>query len=662
MEKDIRTSKLYAEVLAVFKAWHHPESELCSDGEHLSVSSDGTRLAFTGTFFSSLDDSPRTGIGLLEAAASAQPRFIQHLEGNNRQPQWSPCGQWLAFLSDRLQPGRFQLIIAAAGTTAETAHATQLEGCVEALSWSPDGQKVLLGVAGLGADLAGCQGGAKIASETENLPQWMPQIDSGDAEHLWRSIWIYEVGNRQVREISTAGINIWEASWLGNDAVLAVVSDSHSEGSWYRSRLVRISPHNGSVQALFQPEEQIGLPCANSDGKIAAFVEAVCSDRMIVAGQLKLIVEETGLVTTVDTLGVDVTHLAWRTNQVLTYTGHRGFETVVGEVDTRHFKAREIWHDQYRTMGAWYPSVAPLAAGGFAAWIESYSQQPQLTWFDGQSETVLLNLANPDSSNRITDTGRAQPFSWNARDGLEMQGWLIRPIKQEPVPLVLDIHGGPVWACRNRWMGRLRGAKTLVDHGCAVLYPNPRGSSGRGQEFAALVRGDMGGEDTHDYLTGIDALVEQGIADPERIGVTGISYGGFMSSWLITQDDRFAAAVPISPVTNWYSQHGTSQIPFFDEYFLDGKANEADGKFFHRSPVMFAHRVKCPTLTLTGALDQNTPPTQALEFHRALLEHGVKSVLATYPTAGHGIRSFPEVIDHTTRYVGWFIEHLRLTE
>jgi dipeptidyl aminopeptidase/acylaminoacyl peptidase len=119
-----------------------------------------------------------------------------------------------------------------------------------------------------------------------------------------------------------------------------------------------------------------------------------------------------------------------------------------------------------------------------------------------------------------------------------------------------------------------------------------------------MVRGDMGGEDTHDYLRGIDALVEQGIADPKRIGVTGISYGGYMSAWLITQDQRFAAAVPISPTSNWYSQHRTSQIPCFDELFLEASASEPGGKFFDRSPVMFADRVTCPTLTLTGAKDR----------------------------------------------------------
>jgi dipeptidyl aminopeptidase/acylaminoacyl peptidase len=169
----------------------------------------------------------------------------------------------------------------------------------------------------------------------------------------------------------------------------------------------------------------------------------------------------------------------------------------------------------------------------------------------------------------------------------------------------------------------------------------------------------MGGEDTFDYLTGIYALVEAGVADEKRIGVTGISYGGFMSAWLITQDTRFAAAAPISCVSDWFSMYFTSQIPDFIPSFLAADPASPHGRMFDRSPAMFAHNVRTPTLQLTGALDQNTPPTQALEFHRALLAQGIPTVLATYPTAGHGIRGFPEVIDATTRYAGWMLKYLQ---
>jgi len=169
----------------------------------------------------------------------------------------------------------------------------------------------------------------------------------------------------------------------------------------------------------------------------------------------------------------------------------------------------------------------------------------------------------------------------------------------------------------------------------------------------------MGGVDTHDYLSGLDYLVERGVADPKRLGVMGVSYGGFMTSWLITQDSRFAAAVPVAPCTNWVTEYLTSNIPHWVSLFLSDAFNNSRGIYFERSPIMHAHKVKTPTLNICGALDRCTPPTEAAQFHHALLESGVKSVLITYPQEGHGIRKFPATIDFAARVVSWFEEHMR---
>jgi dipeptidyl aminopeptidase/acylaminoacyl peptidase len=198
----------------------------------------------------------------------------------------------------------------------------------------------------------------------------------------------------------------------------------------------------------------------------------------------------------------------------------------------------------------------------------------------------------------------------------------------------------------------------LLTGGYAVFLPNPRGSSGRGQDFARHVLGQMGGADTHDCLAGLDYLVERGVADPRRLGVTGASYGGFMTSWLITQDTRFAAAVAVAPHTNQVSQHLISNIPQFLTLFLADKFNNPGGKYFERSPIMHAHKVKTPTLNICGALDRCTPPEEAVQFHNALLENGVKSVLVTYPEEGHGIRKLPAAMDCAARTVAWFQEHM----
>ena len=131
-----------------------------------------------------------------------------------------------------------------------------------------------------------------------------------------------------------------------------------------------------------------------------------------------------------------------------------------------------------------------------------------------------------------------------------------------------------------------------------------------------------------------------------------------MASWLITQDSRFAASVAVAPVTNKVSHHLIGNIPHFVSLFLADKYNNPGGKYFQRSPIMHAHKVKTPTLNICGALDRCTPPEEALQFHNALLENGVKSVLVTYPEEGHGVRKFPTAIDYSARLVAWFKEHM----
>jgi dipeptidyl aminopeptidase/acylaminoacyl peptidase len=308
-----------------------------------------------------------------------------------------------------------------------------------------------------------------------------------------------------------------------------------------------------------------------------------------------------------------------------------------------------------------YPEVAPLGANArsSALLVESYDAPPRLCVLENGELHELRSFASAVVSEQTEPLVAFEQCRWQAPDGLEIHGWLLRPkTAKGPLPLILDVHGGPVWAHRPRYVGKVSLWWTWLAKGYAVLQPNPRGSSGRGQDYARRVFGDMGGADTYDYLSGIDALIERGIADPKRIGVTGGSYGGFMSSWLITQDQRFAAAAPVAPVTNWVSEHLTCHIPHFCAQFLADDMTTPGGKYFTRSPVMFAKRVKTPTLNVCGALDRNTPPGQAVEFHHALRLNGVESVLVTYPEEGHGVRRMPASFDYAARVVGWFMRHM----
>ena len=268
--------------------------------------------------------------------------------------------------------------------------------------------------------------------------------------------------------------------------------------------------------------------------------------------------------------------------------------------------------------------------------------------------TEVTTFSSPQLHGEIEKLGTAQISKWKAPDGLELYGYFLAPATPGPHPTILHVHGGPVWGWRPRYMGKDFMLRALLAAGFAVFEPNVRGSWGRGQSFTRRVYGDMAGKDTHDYLSGLDALIQSGQANSKRLGVFGSSYGGYISCWLISQSDRFAAAVPISPVTDWVSEHYTSNLGRFCEDFIGDDPHDPNGKYFTTSPIHHVRKVKTPTLLVCGGQDKNTPPGQAVEFHHALVEEGKVSALLTYPNAGHSIRQMPESIDLLARVIAWF--------
>jgi dipeptidyl aminopeptidase/acylaminoacyl peptidase len=343
------------------------------------------------------------------------------------------------------------------------------------------------------------------------------------------------------------------------------------------------------------------------------------------------------------------------------FAAAQGPETLVGLLDLATQRSRALWRGSVRNpSGAMFPEIAPLGrnAGDVLMMIESFLDAPTLVALENGRERDIRRFGSAEVDAEIGSLGSERDFSWTAPDGITIHGWLVTPPGPGPHPVIMQVHGGPVWYVRPLYLGRSAFGQMALKAGYALFQPNVRGSSGRGQAFARHVFGDMGGGDTHDYLSGLDALVEAGTADPKRIGVTGGSYGGFMTSWLITQDQRFAAAVPVAPVTNWVSEHLTSNIPTFCELFLNDRMNNPTGKYVTRSPIFFADRVRTPTLNICGALDRITPAGQALEFHSALRMAGAESVLVTYPHEGHGVRTMPALFDFTARLLEWFDRYM----
>jgi dipeptidyl aminopeptidase/acylaminoacyl peptidase len=654
--RDIRETALYREKESLYRTFRRPGNGLIADAAEISAHA--SRAVFTGT----LVDSSNEAISriCLTDLTNGDTRVLTFGPNTDRAPKLSPDGRHIAFLSDRRKAGDYQLYLLDI-ESGECRATPAVEGWVEYLHWSPNGRRILLSVAGHGADLSGAQGAATSKTAAQDLPAWLPIVDTGAEGYRWRRAWVYDLEENRVSQFSPADSNIWEAAWCGNDAIAAVVSPGPGEGLWYTARLSIIQTEGGARRDIYGPQDQnqLGWPSGSPSGRHVAVVEALCSDRWIVAGDLRLIDTKTREPRKVATRGIDVTHTEWRSDRHLLIAGHRGFETVVALYDLQAGELEEVWRSEEITTSGFYTVIAGFGEPGDCALVgEGFTRAPEIAVIRNGRYQAIKSF-DPGAEEALSALAGVETVKWKAPDGLEIQGLLLKPQGLGPHPVILNVHGGPVWHYRPFWMGRRSiGSLLLLKRGYAIFLPNPRGSTGRGQAFVRPILGDMGGADTYDYLSGLDYLVERGIADPARLGVTGGSYGGYMTAWLITQDPRFKAAVAVSPVTNQVTEHLISNIGHFVALFLEDSYINPSGKYFERSPINHAHKTKTPTLSTCGVLDRCTPPEEAVQFHNALLENGVKSVLVTYPQEGHGVRKWPATVDYSARMVGWFEEHL----
>jgi dipeptidyl aminopeptidase/acylaminoacyl peptidase len=277
----------------------------------------------------------------------------------------------------------------------------------------------------------------------------------------------------------------------------------------------------------------------------------------------------------------------------------------------------------------------------------------------------LMRVSDTQPALRGIDWGNQVRLSWQAPDGLDIEGLLVLPPGRSradgPFPMVTVIHGGPY----SRWADELMASwgswgQWLAAAGFAVFHPNPRGSQGHGQAFAAMVAGAVGQGEWTDIVAGIDYLVAAGVADPDRLGIAGWSHGGFMAAWAITQTGRFRAAVMGAGIADWAMQIGVGDFGRAEASLGGSFGWEGPGPHRHDqlSPVSHAAKVTTPVLILHGEGDTNVPVGQAMYFHRALVNHGTGHELVTYPRENHSFTERPHQIDVLERVRSWFTRWL----
>jgi dipeptidyl aminopeptidase/acylaminoacyl peptidase len=251
---------------------------------------------------------------------------------------------------------------------------------------------------------------------------------------------------------------------------------------------------------------------------------------------------------------------------------------------------------------------------------------------ESQEECTLTQLNKP-LLERI-ELPLVENLHFKGTDGADVEGWIMKPKGESPYPTVLHIHGGPHVGYGNCFYFDFL---SLCGAGYAVLFINHRGSSGYGNEFATAIIGDWGNLDYGDLMAGVDAAIEKGIADPERLGCCGVSGGGNLSCWIVGHTDRFKAAVPENPVTNWFSHYGTADVgPEFDRMEMGGKPHEIPEVYLRCSPIFYAHKCKTPTLLVQGEDDYRCPAGQSEEFFAVLKANGCTAEMVRFPGSSHG--------------------------
>jgi dipeptidyl aminopeptidase/acylaminoacyl peptidase len=566
-------------------------------------------------------------------------------------PAWSPRRGLLAWVDSAGQ--RPTLCF---GPAAQVLSGTVAlpPGRAEWLAWSADEQRIVVLLAEPGSyDQSGTSKLIRGDSAEERARVLRPG-------HAWRRLLAVHLKTGAVERVAHEGWSVLEAAWNGHGPLAAIVSEDPSGSGWYRSVLARIDMGDGTLAVLARPRrwyfENLTLA---PDGSRAAVLEGWCSDAGLLSGEALVVDMDGGAVQRpwpdLDTLTsiefIDSTTIGWA---AWSADGSRaGTARLGGRVEQQWAGVEHLGEAIEKPGAVWWPD-----GSGFVGALQSFDAPPEIALVRGTSLQVLTthNQGLHDDRPRV----RTEALEWTGRDGLTVGGHLLMPVASRgtPAPCVVLVHGGPTWAWGRFFTETWPSPLALVQAGFAVLLPNPRGSYGRGAAFAEAVIDDIGGEDLHDILRGIDHAAALGRIDGARLAIAGLSYGGFMAAWAPTQTTRFRAAVALSSVSDWPSCILTSDAHDQSLVFLRGDPFAPGSRHHQRSPAFLRQLAPTPTLVFGGADDRCTPPSQGEELYYKLTREGVTAELVIYPREGHGLIERDHIIDAHARMVAWLCRHV----
>jgi dipeptidyl aminopeptidase/acylaminoacyl peptidase len=614
------------------------------------ISGDGRRVAWVEQV--ATPDGPASDRSLIQVADRTQPeRPPQHVTAQGGGPfdesdlAFSPDGTRLAFLSDAASKGQPELYVADLATSKVTA-LTHVTGHLEQPRFSPDGKRLAVLCIEGAADALGPLGPAtrQTGVVEEEVKEQRLGVMPAD-------------GSAPMQLVSPPPLFIYEYDWRPDGQGFATIAAPGSgDDNYWVAQLHVLDLGTGKDQAIYKPALQLCEPHYAPDGKNIAFIEGLMSDAGANGGDVFVIPAAGGAARNLTrALRGSASSLQWLKPEAITFGMQVEGDSAFAQVPVVGGKVSILWRDAGNVTRDWVVGAAFARDGETVAAIsEAFDRAPEVV----AGKLGAWQRLTHSNQGLNSPAGPAQSVTWRS-DRFEVQGWLLSP-PQLPAsgkaPMVVLVHGGPAGAVRSHWDDT---SLLLASQGYFVFLPNPRGSFGQGEAFTRANVKDFGHGDLRDILAGVDAVLRLAPVDPERIGIYGHSYGGYMAMWAVTQTRRFSAAVASAGIANWQSYYGQNRI---DQWMLPyfGKTVYADPATYAKSsPITFINQVKTPTLVLHGERDAECPLPQGQEFWHALKTLHVETQLVVYPDEGHHFRNPAHVRDHAERMVGWFDRFLK---
>ena len=623
------------------------------------ISPDGKLVAYTIRETNWDANAYETNIWVADAATGVNWRLTSAKKSSTG-PQWSPDGTRVLFASDRGDKRQLYLINPRGG---EAEQLTTLDESPGSYVWSPDGTSIAYTATDPRTD----------ADKEREKKYGDFQVIDGDMRmsHLW----ILDVATKKVRRLTTGAFTVGRFSWSPDGKEIAFdhrINGANANGGSANISVVNVA--SGAVRALVTLDGPDGNPVWSPDGTRIAFQSAMANPNYFYTNSHVAVIPATG--GTIEDLSAafdeDPGIIKWTSQGIMMSASHKTWSYLYAlDPATRkvtRFAPADDWIGSGFSLSADASTVAYVVADPTCFPEVFVAPLASLAGGEVKSQGVKpRKLTDMTAQTKDWVMGAMQVVSWTSKDGTTIEGVLHRPVgwqQGKKYPLLVVIHGGPTgtsrpipFASAGQYPIDLWTAK-----GALVLEPNYRGSAGYGEKFRSLNVRNLGVGDAWDVLSGVDYLIKEGMADPDRVGVMGWSQGGYISAFLATHDAaRFKAISVGAGISDWMTYYVNTDITPFTRQYLKATPWDDPAIYAKTSPMTYIKGAKTPTLIQHGATDQRVPLPDAFELYRGLQDLGVPSKLIVYrgfEGVGHGPskpKSSRAVMQHN---LDWFSAYI----